>query len=523
MIVCPACSHRNPERARLCEQCGRSLAGFVYRACPSCGALNAARNAFCHRCFAELAPAEGTPPIPESTLVRPYAPPTPLGEEEAEVIAPPRVERTPGPAGKAERVPAQAAAAQPTEAQAPAAEPIAPPAEARETPPTLAPEAAAPPSAEAKVTAEEEVSAEAGAEAVAAPAAEQPEALPAEALGSPLEGVEEALPLAEGVALPHRAAPEAARGVGAAEEYEGELFQQVAVERAPLKEAAQVVLVPKGRGLPRLGRAALYLLVILAALVPLATGGQSGAFVQPREEVAALSREIGALPAGSEVLLSFDYSPTYAGEVDALALAVVRHLAKKHVRMVAMSTRPEGVGLAQQVFQALTQENAGTRYGEDYVLLGYLPAEEAGLRTLNSSLADAFKVDQVEHKALGELAATAGLISVKDLDRVILLADDGQAVRRWVEQVGTPSEVTLDVLATSGIEPLLVPYRQSGQLRSLIAGAAGAAEYEVAAGVKANALTQADAYGALFLVLVVVAIATNVVYISRGEREKEVT
>ena len=556
MIVCPACSHRNPESARLCEACGRSLAGFAYRVCPSCGAVNSARHAFCHRCFAELALGEGERPIPESTLVRPFVPPiVALGEEaiaeagRAEVVPQaeePVVRATPvqvapeaqtsaitqpqAPAeappehpAPAEIEPAPQAAA--PEGALPSVQAIAPPPEAVMAQPTgpteedVAPQAVAQPP-ETVIGQPAGPAAEAGVplEQVAAPGEAQ--ALPAEVAASPLEGLDNLLPLEPAVALPHRPLRRAAQPPSATGDYEAELFQQVAVERAPLQEGAQVVLPRKVQGLSRIGRITLYILVLLAGLSPSFTWGQTSSFVQPRESVLVLACALEELPAGAEVLLSFDYSPTYAGEMDPLALAVVRHLARRSVRMVVMSTKPEGIGLAEAIYRAIAEEFPDYRYGEHYALLGYLPGQEAGLRTLNTALGDAFKVDYVQGRPLGELTVTSGLATLKDFDQIIIFSDDSLAVRRWIEQVQSQNDIAFHALVTSAVEPLLVPYQQSGQLLSLIPAASGAAEYEAASAANPSALVQSDAYAALFLLLLVVAIVTNVIYVSRGERGK---
>jgi len=547
MIVCPACKHHNPEGAKLCAACGRGLEGFAYRVCPSCGALNAARHAFCHRCFAELTLAEGESPIPDSSLVKPFTPViVSLGEEALQELK--RIEELPTRPAAAEPTPATPATVKP-EAQAPLEAPTERPAPAEVAPiaPAEAPEIA-PPSVEAVAPPSEAEIAQlaegtAGPTEVAAqpptmmaaqptaPIAEAPilaeaaaptqaEALPAEATPSPLEGVDEALPLEPVVTLPHRAPRRAARPAAPTGDYEAELFQQVAVERAPLQEGAQEVLPRKAQVLSRVGRIVLCLLVLLAALLPHFTGGQTGFFVEPREAVRTFAQELEALPAEAEVLLSFDYSPTYAGELDPLALAVVRHLARRSVRMVVMSTKPEGIGLAEGVYRTVTGELPSYLYGEHYALLGYLPGQEAGLRALNAPLAETFRADHVQSHPLGELAATSGLATLKDFDLVIILTDDSLILRRWIEQVQSRNDIGFYALVTSAIEPLLVPYQQSGQLRTLIPAATGAAEYEVASAVKPATLPQSDAYAALFVVLLVTAIVTNVLYITKGERVK---
>jgi len=262
----------------------------------------------------------------------------------------------------------------------------------------------------------------------------------------------------------------------------------------------------------------LNLMVLMAALVPFFTGGWITPWVQPQGSVIALARLIQDLPADTTVMLSFDYDPAYAGELDPLARAVIRHLAARSVRSVVMSTNPAGVGVASQIYTEVAADSpAYAEYGENYAILGYLPGVEAGLRTLNNTLANAFRTDAVARAPLSELPATRGLATLRDVDHIIILSDNPQSVRRWIEQVRTRNGVSLHALVTARAEPILVPYQQSGQLQTLIGGFQ-AAEYELVASVRPTALNLADAYAALFVVLVAVAIATNVAHVL-GKRQ----
>jgi hypothetical protein len=271
---------------------------------------------------------------------------------------------------------------------------------------------------------------------------------------------------------------------------------------------------------PRIGRAALYLLVLLAALTPFFTGGQTASWVRPRDSIVAWAQSLDALPAGSAVLVSFDYTPAYGGEMNPLALALARQLAAKSVHMVVMSTKPEGIGLAEQIVALIAQEMPAYRYGESYAILGYLSGQEAGLRTLNESVSSAFRSDHVQRRALEELPVTKDLATLQDVRCVIVLADDNDSVRRWIEQVQSRSNIVLDALVTAGVEPLLVPYYRSGQLRHLMGGAVGAAEYELASHGRPLALRLTDGYAALFVLLVLVALATNVAEVAAWIRRR---
>jgi hypothetical protein len=554
MIVCPACKHRNPEAAPKCEACDGSLEHFVYRVCPSCGVLNPAQNTFCHRCFSELVPHEEeasttmekasgaaviTPlPLAELPKARVSADEIPLTEQveptttfpvenqaslaqSEEQSAPPAAEHgSPIAEGGAADLETPRGASNEVELtltgeELPAQGPIRAETDTGEEQEAIVSEVEEAP--EKPASEGEEPSGVATAQALASQ--EQAEVLP-EVTASPLEGIDSPLPLESVVALPHRAVPPPTQEVSETDQYDAELFRQIASARASLHEPMRIVALPRGKLLPRIGRTLLYLLVLCAALVPLFSGEQTASWVRPREAVTALARTLDEIPAQATILISFDYGPTYAGEMDPLATEVIRHLAARSVHMVVISTRPEGLGLAEEIYDAIARELPDYRYGEQYAILGYLPGQEAGLRTLNSALDGAFKTDDIQRRALSDMAVTRGLATLKDLNQVIVLADDSQYVRRWIEQVQSRSDITLDALVTAGIEPLLIPYRQSGQLHNLVAAATGTAEYEVASRAQPLALRQTDAYAALFVLLVLVALVANIVYLSQGKPDR---
>lgn len=549
MIVCPACNHKNPEGSRFCSECGGPLDHFIYRACPSCGALNAPDAVFCSRCLAAIVSGAGAPEIETSQAEIPEimgVPPTP-SEEAAPAVGEPSAAPSAEPAPAQETAPevfvapseAQAAPelsplAAEGEPQAESAEPMPTPEAFVEPPELIGPQPAeqavavqpreqgAPEAAEQTPPAPPDVPQEAAAPAEGA--IEEPPTLalaPTETASeeeiNPLEGVAEALPVAPLIALPHRIAPIVERP-REQDIQDADLFRQIATERPSLQGGARVRVaeVRSAPALPWLARVALYLAVLAIALMPWFFGGMATPYVQPRESVAAFERAMETLPAESVVLLAFDYGPMYAGELDALALALMRQLSSRSVRTVALSTKPEGVGSAERIYAALASEAPAYRYGEQYAILGYLPGQEVGLRALNKSMETVFKVDHVQQRPLGEMAVTRGLSTLRDAPQIVILADDGQSVRRWIEQVGGRGDVTLYALVTASVEPLLIPYQRSAQLRSLVGGATGAAEYEAASGIRPDALRGVDGYALLFVLLVLVAVVTNVVSISRS-------
>jgi hypothetical protein len=476
MILCPHCSHPNPEGAKTCEACGESMEGFVYRVCPSCGAINAAESAFCHRC---LTPLDGSVALDakpgDDVAVTPYAPPIDLPKPSGRV----RPKPTSGSGGThAGKTPILTT-------------PVQPPATAPRRQPGDLP---APPIPDG------------GASSVPDPLT---------LARDPLVGLEQLLPFEEGVLAAQRSPLRPVRTERDRSQEDADLYHRVATEPIRLGAAGRVVVPAATSALPWWGRGALYLLVLLAALVPWFSGNITGPLVQPRASVTALAVDLAAVPEGGAALVAFDYGPGAAGELDPLAMATLQGLASRSVRILALSTDPAGLGQAQRILDAIAGDVSGYEYGADYVVLGFVPGQEAGLRAVGESLLGAFPADYrgVASSAASPLAsmpAMRDIASVRDVDRVIVISDDSQAVRRWVEQVQSRTGVQIDALVTAAVEPLLAPYRQSGQLGHVLGAATGAAEYRRAAAVPGDARDDSDGYAALVAVLVAIALFTNV-------------
>jgi hypothetical protein len=86
MIVCPNCSHTNPEGALNCEACYTALPAT--KACPTCGASIQLDATFCGQCGQNLKPAEqqsspAITPIPEPAPLASGLPPTVIASNQS--------------------------------------------------------------------------------------------------------------------------------------------------------------------------------------------------------------------------------------------------------------------------------------------------------------------------------------------------------------------------------------------------------------------------------------------------------
>ncbi len=264
--------------------------------------------------------------------------------------------------------------------------------------------------------------------------------------------------------------------------------------------------VPLAPPLPeRPWRLALALLVILAALVPLITGGRLDTALSPQPGVAAFASALDALQPGDRVIVAYDHAPSAAAELAPAGQAAVADLAARSVALVALSSRPEGVDIARQALESLAVDGLPLRYGTDYALLGYLAGEATGLRLAATDLAAAFAQTDAAGTPLEQLPILNGLNKAVDADAMLVLTDDANVARRWIEQVGSRTDAPLLMLTTAAIEPLLIPYADSGQLAALLSGAYGNLPHGSMPSGGAStrpSLYSADGFLALWIVLV---------------------
>lgn len=220
--------------------------------------------------------------------------------------------------------------------------------------------------------------------------------------------------------------------------------------------------------------------------------------------------QIASLPDEAVVVVSFDYSPATAAEMEPLASAVMRDLWINRARVLVVSLQPEGAAVAARLLDQLR----GDQPDEIRSLnLGYLPGQTLGVRSL-SRLTDQVLFEG-QGKKLTDVPNWRDVTSSADVALIVLLADAAPTARWWIEQIrATPMAHRPMLAATSAAAgPLLRPYRVAdnpavGQLREVISGMPAAAAYEAALGQTGSATKMLAAQSIAHLGLVLFGLAS---------------
>ena len=195
------------------------------------------------------------------------------------------------------------------------------------------------------------------------------------------------------------------------------------------------------------------------------------------------------------VLMVFDYEAAFAAEMEAVAAPVVDHMILlKHPRLSLLTTKPTGAGLSERFMN-------DTQPGQSYANLGYLPGEAAGVLAFVEDPVFAKPV-VIDGQSVWESPALQGVTSLSNFAAIILITDEVETSRIWVEQTQDRRGVArLLVISSAQAGPLLQPYVESGQIDGMVTGLDGGGPIEqVNSGRPGSVRHYWDAYGFALLV-----------------------
>ncbi len=318
----------------------------------------------------------------------------------------------------------------------------------------------------------------------------------------PLAGLRGVLPVGIQATLLPKSAPPSAK-LEISEEQE----TQIGLLRSMLESEGQPVPLAAP---PRITRQRLLRWLIgLLLLTAIGWGifseqGNSIQPVVPAPEVRAVFQQVDALPPGKPVLLVFDYQTAYAGEMDATIRPLLAHLMIHGTPFATVSTHPEGMLLAEHALSPVAQE-LGYRSGEHYINLGYIPGGATGMANFAQQMRKALPTTAGGLPAW-ESPLLQNVNTPQDFGMLIVLADDPDTARMWVEQVGTRyPNLPLMLGLSAQAAPMLAPYYPT-QVDGSIAGALGGAAYERQTGLNGPSQERGTAFslGILAAVLLII-------------------
>jgi len=189
--------------------------------------------------------------------------------------------------------------------------------------------------------------------------------------------------------------------------------------------------------------------------------------------------KIENLPPGSPVLLSFDYDPASAGELDPMATAIVRHCCLKKLKIYFIALWPLGPRMIDNtIARVIKKDFPQMIYGEDYVNLGYKSGAEGVIQVIVTDLKKFYTADH-SGTNLNKIPMTKEIKNIQQMDLIFSISAGSGGIKEWVQYAATPYGIPTAGGCTGVQAPLLYPYYPN-QLLGLLGAIKGAAEYEAA-------------------------------------------
>jgi len=225
-----------------------------------------------------------------------------------------------------------------------------------------------------------------------------------------------------------------------------------------------------------LDRRIIFLIVGLSVLIPLIQPEWVNFPIRPTPESQIVFDEINNLNEGDKVLLSFEYGPSTKPEIHPMAIAILKHLYAKNIQVYGFALWPDGNFMSTEAFSEVSVE-FDKKYGIDYVNLGFKPGQEAVITGIASDIRTLYTVD-LKGTPINDIPMMKDVVNIEDFDFVFSLSAGFPGSKEWVQYACDPKNIPLSTGCTSIQVTDIMPYVENNQIRGILAGMPGAAEYE---------------------------------------------
>lgn len=261
----------------------------------------------------------------------------------------------------------------------------------------------------------------------------------------------------------------------------------------------------------------IYLMVAISVFFPMIVVMKYPIELTP--EARQLYDAIENLPDGSKVLLTFDFYPSAAAETEPMAIAGLRHMFKKDMKVVTLSNIPlGGPSIAERITRQIATEY-GKVYGVDFVNLGYKANYNAVMHGLATSIESIYPSDYTG-TSLRDLPLMDEVKNYDDIKFIFVIADNA-TVDYWIQIVNAQYGVPIGCGVTAVVAPKMYSFIESGQMTGLLGGMKGAAEYEKMLGREGSATRGMDAQSLAHLLIIFFVILGNIGYFATRSRKKK--
>jgi hypothetical protein len=230
----------------------------------------------------------------------------------------------------------------------------------------------------------------------------------------------------------------------------------------------------------RILRGLVTLLLLAALLVPLILQWQSFIPARNSNQLDVFVDSLSQINSGDAILVAVEYDPGLAAELEEAAAGPLQILSEKNATVTLISTSPTGPALGE----ALISQAPGWKdiYIGSSANLGYIAGGSTAVAQLaSSSLAGHVILNNLTRSPIRLPKDWPIQQNLRDYQAIILLTDNVETGRAWVEQISPAlGETPLLIISSAQSAPVLQAYT-GAQVQSLISGSTQASSSRTAA------------------------------------------
>ncbi|MCX7918835.1 MAG: hypothetical protein N3A72_04340 [bacterium] len=269
------------------------------------------------------------------------------------------------------------------------------------------------------------------------------------------------------------------------------------------------------RKLSKIDRRIIFTVVMVAIAIPIFVPLNLPVFIT--KEVRGVYDEIEKLPAGSAVMLVFDYEPAATPELDPMTVAILRQCFRKNLRVITTTLYTSGSGIAEKWLTIIGKEY-GKVAGKDYVHLGYKSGVYAVVIGLGVDLKQTFPKDYYGNNTY-TLEGLKDINSLKDIKYLVVLHDDA-TVFTWITYGYERYGIRIGTGCTAVMAPGNYPALNAGQITGIIGGLKGASEYEKLEGYRGAGSAGMDSQSVIHIFIIGLIVFGNITYFTLRRKQK---
>lgn len=226
-----------------------------------------------------------------------------------------------------------------------------------------------------------------------------------------------------------------------------------------------------------LDRRIIYLVIGIVVLVPLLFPlNLPTQYTKPVLNVYNYLERISSEKTNPVILMSFNYTGSTLPELQPMARAIIRHCYMRDIKVMGYCfASPVGEAIAERLLVSLSEEY-NTQRGKDFVNFGYRRPATPILLGMGTNIYEVFPQDN-RGTPVDSIPMMKNVKTYSDVDLVIELTGSG-SYRSWI--IYARGKYGQDIAAgiTGVMAAECYPFLQSEQLKGLLPGLKGAAEYE---------------------------------------------